>query len=77
MNSPCIRNVSNFNQRLLWNDFSSRNSSNFDFVRHLRMKQRKFNKLLDWINNDLEVDNSLAALCGGSNIPELRFFITL
>jgi hypothetical protein len=77
MNSPCIRKVSNFNQRLLWNDFSSRNRSNFDFVRLLRMKQRSFNKLLDWIYDDLEVDNTMAALRGGAIIPELRLFLTL
>jgi hypothetical protein len=74
MKSPCIRN---FNQRLLWNDFSSRNSSNFNFVRLLRMKQRSFSKLLDWIYDELEVDNSMAALRGGAIIPELRLFITL
>jgi DDE superfamily endonuclease len=77
INSPCTRNDSNFSQRLMWCDFTSRNNNRFDFVRLLRMPESSFNKLLSWIYEDLEVDNQMAALRGGCIIPQLRLFATL
>jgi hypothetical protein len=58
----------------MWNDFTSRHKSRFDFVSLLRMKQASFNKL---IYDDLEVDYQMAALRGGAIIPQLRLFATL
>jgi DDE superfamily endonuclease len=71
------RNLSLFDQRLLWCDFLSKFGNPFHFKRLLRMNESSFNKLLSYIYNDLEVNSVMSGLRGGAILPEFRLYITL
>jgi hypothetical protein len=60
---PQQRNPSVFDQRLMWADFVKRHSRrNGTFTRRLRMEVGSFDKLLEIIREDLEVDQDMANL---------------
>jgi hypothetical protein len=71
------RNPSLFEQRLSWEKFQRSHRSRQDFQRHLRMNIESFDRLLDLIRHDLEVNNSMAMLRGGPILPELCLFACL
>jgi DDE superfamily endonuclease len=71
------RNVSVFDQRLLWDQFVSRYGGTKDLKRQLRMKVSSFAKIVTWISKDLDVDNDMASLRGGSISPEICLYLTI
>ena len=75
---PQKRNPSLFDQRLKWDQFTSRHSERFLFKRHIRLPSlESFNKLLNLIRHDLVVDERMASLRGGPILPELQPHCTL
>jgi hypothetical protein len=65
-------------QRLNWDNYvEKRNRRPEEFRRHLRMSLQSFNKLLGYIRHDLEVNELMASLRGGTIIPEICLFCTL
>ena len=75
---PPHRDPSVFEQRLMWADYVSWHSKrNHTFTHRLRMELVSFNKLLELIREDLEVNQSMADLRGGPIIPELCLFCTI
>ena len=67
-----------FDQRLLWDDFCCRrHGSTRGFQRCIRMPKASFDKLLMFIQYDLEVDPSRARCQGGIILPELCLYCTL
>ena len=52
------RRVALFEQRLEWDVFCSKYAGRQDFIRHLRMSERSFNKLLGFIMDHLMVDTA-------------------
>jgi hypothetical protein len=57
---PVTHSPSIFDQRLDWANFVDRNGSRSCFDRHIRMKKSSFDKLLEYIRSDLEVDPKMA-----------------
>jgi hypothetical protein len=77
---PRQRDPSVFDQRLMWADYVKRHTKrkrNIAFTRRLRMELKSFNKLLELIREDLEVNQRMAALRGKAIIPELCLFCTV
>ena len=75
---PQQRDPSVFDQRLMWTDYVERHTRrNGTFTRRLRMELDSFNKLLEVIREDLEVNQDMADLRGGAIIPELYLFCTI
>jgi hypothetical protein len=75
---PQQRDPSVFDQRLMWTDYVERHTRrNGTFTRRLRMELDSFNKLLEFIREDLEVNQDMADLRGGAIIPELCLFCTI
>ena len=64
-------------QRLYWEEFLQKYHNRTLFKRHLRMHPESFNKLLDLIRPELEVNNVMAALRGGAIKPELRLYCAI
>jgi DDE superfamily endonuclease len=77
LSSPSQRNISFFDQRLLWDDFETRFGQSSNFNRDLRMKFSSFKKILTWIEESLEVDNDMASLRGGAIPPFICLFVTI
>jgi hypothetical protein len=75
--APVTRNPSIFDQRLDWVNFVDRHGARSCFDRHIRMKKSSFEKLLDYIRRDLEVDPTMAHLRGGVILPEVALYCTL
>lgn len=72
------RNPSVLQQRLNWAAYAEcRRNDPQTFKCHLRIDYESFEKLLDIIRDDLEVNPTMAALRGGAIIPELCLFCTL
>ena len=66
-----------FLQRLIWDKFVEDYQNKPLFRRHLRMMYTSFTKLLDRIRELLEVDDDMAALRGGTIIPEIHLYATI
>ena len=71
------RTPSVFEQRLAWDDFCGRHGEKNHFKKHLRMTKASFDKLLSYIQHDLEVDNEKARSRGGAILPELCLYCCL
>jgi DDE superfamily endonuclease len=71
------RSASPFEQRLLWDNFCNRFRYRHDFKRHLRMTSKSFDKLLEYLYNDLTVDVGMADLRGGAILPEICLYATI
>jgi hypothetical protein len=62
----------------MWANFVERHSRrNGTFTRRLQMEVGSFDKLLEIVREDLEVDQDMANLRGGPIIPELCLFCTI
>jgi hypothetical protein len=71
------RNPSLPQQRMFWDEYLQTRQKDRYFRRHLRMELASFNKLLEMIREDLEVDEKMAGLRGGCILPELCLYCTL
>lgn len=71
------REPSVLDQRRSWNEYVEKHKNDRMFHRNLRMSLESFNKLLGLIRGDLEINTTMAALCGGAIIPEVCLFCTL
>ena len=71
------RNPSVFEQRLNWEEHKGSRSHDRSFRRKLRMSVDSFEKLLEMIRKDLEVNEAMASLRGGPIIPEICLYVTL
>jgi hypothetical protein len=71
------RNPSFEDQPLSWNNICEKDRRRGDFRRYLRMSEESFDKLLGYIRHDLEVNETMANLRGGTIIPEVCLFYTL
>jgi hypothetical protein len=69
--------VSNFDQRLIWNYYTSRHSGTPFFIRALCMTSPSITKIVNYLYNDLEVENGMAGLRGGAILPELCLYLTI
>ena len=74
---PDNRNTSLIEQRLVWNEYSSRHQQRGTLIRRLRMSKDSFDKLVLLLAEDLVVDEDAASKRGGAIIPELCLFCTL
>jgi hypothetical protein len=74
---PDSRRRSLIEQRLLWDDYSSRHDQRGTLLRRLRMKKDSFNKLVGLLAEDLAVDEVAADKRGGAIIPEICVYCTL
>jgi hypothetical protein len=77
---PQQRDTSVFDQWLMWAEYVKRHTKrkrNIAFTRRLRMELKSFNKLLELIRDDLEVNQRMADLRGGPIIPDLCLFCTV
>ena len=66
-----------FEQRLMWDAIMEKYEDRVWFRRHLRMRPESFTKLLSFIRDDLEVNQSKAASRGGAILPKLRLYCTI
>jgi hypothetical protein len=67
-----------YDQRLMWANYVERHTRrNGTFTRRLRMELGSFDKLLEIIREDLEVNQNMANLRGGPIIPDLCLFCTI
>jgi DDE superfamily endonuclease len=66
-----------FVQRLNWDTFYNQHGLRRDFHRHIRMSGDSFNKLVEWLRDDLNVDLEQASYRGGAIIPEICLYICL
>ena len=64
-------------QRFQWSIFTSIHRGTSDWVKHLRMPQESFDRLLSMIKDKLTVDEIQAARRGGAVLPELQLYCTL
>jgi hypothetical protein len=71
------RNPSIFDQRLNWAAYVEKWSNHHMFKRHLWMSLSSFEKLLSYIRDDLEVNETMSNLRGGPIVPEVSLFCTL
>jgi hypothetical protein len=58
-----------FEERLLWEKNMEQHGSRTKFKRHLGMSPKSFNKLLSFINSDLEVNKKQSSRRGGFCLP--------
>jgi hypothetical protein len=75
--SPSQRNISFFDQCLLWDDFETCNGQSSNFVQNLRMKFLNFKKIITWIEESLEVNNDMASLRAGVIPPWICLYATI
>jgi hypothetical protein len=61
-----LRSPSLFEQRLNWDNFCNRYGHRAEFKRHMRMSYDSFNKLVDCLRPQLQVDNERAEKRGGA-----------
>ena len=66
-----------YDQRLIWNQYSSRHHQRGTFARRLRMHKDSFDKLVQLLEADLLVDEVSADLRGGAILPEICVYCTL
>jgi hypothetical protein len=64
-------------QRLTWATYCDKHNRRGTFKRQLRMAQQSFEKLLSYIREDLEVNETMANLRGGTILPEICLYVTL
>ena len=64
-------------QRLSWETYVDKHNRRGTFKRQLRISQESFEKLLSYIRDDLEVNERMANLRGGTILPELCLYVTL
>lgn len=72
-----IRPKSIVEQRLDWDSFVEKYAERKDFSRHLRMPIASFNKLLDFLAPNLDVDINMASLRGPPISPQIKLYATL
>ena len=68
---------SKFQQKLNWERLLEKHKHLPSFRRHLRMSVTSFQKLVDFIRTEVDVDESQAGKRGGKIIPELCVYCTL
>jgi hypothetical protein len=76
LNFKVHRNLSNFDQGLLWHDFTSFYSATVDFKKLLCMNAASIGTILSSLYDNFEVNNRRAGLRGGAILPELCIFLT-
>ena len=74
---PVDRNRSLVEQRLLWDEYSSRHEQRGTLLRRLRMTKESFDKLVLLLAADLVVDEVEAKKRGAAIIPEICLYCTL
>jgi hypothetical protein len=72
------RDPSLFDQELMWTGYlECHTKRNGTFTHCLQIELDSFNKLLEFIREDLEVNHNMANLRGGPIFPELCLFCTI
>lgn len=71
------RNPSIFDQRLAWNDYCELHIARGTFDRRLRMPKSSFDKLLSYVGDYLQVNETQANKRGGGIVPELCLYCTI
>lgn len=74
---PEKRNPSVFQQRCCWESYTELHMRRGTLDRRLRMSKESFDQLLEYIKDDLAVDELMARPRGVAIIPELCLFCTL
>lgn len=72
-----VREPSFEEQRLNWIKYCDKHHRRGTFKRQLRMQQESFDKLLEYIRHELEVNETMANLRGGTILPEICLYVTL
>jgi DDE superfamily endonuclease len=66
-----------FEQRMAWDKILDTHGDTQRFTRHLRMTKESFMRLLEYIKDDLLVDESQASRRGGVILPEICLYCTI